>query len=59
MFQRCKIKGETKSVFAANERIGDKEQFQSKFCTSNENQRLKRRFAKESLLLEYTINKWF
>ena len=52
MFQRCKIKGETKSVFAANERIGDKEQFQSKFCTSNENQRDKRRFAKESFLLE-------
>ena len=52
MFQRCKIKGETKSVFAANECIGDKEQFQSKFCTSNENQRQKRRFAKESFLLE-------
>ena len=52
MFQRCKIKGETKSVFAANERIGDKEQFQSKFRTSNENQREKRRFAKESFLLE-------
>lgn len=52
MFQRCKIKGETKSVFATNERIGDKEQFQSKFCTSIENQRLKRRFAKESFLLD-------